>query len=126
MSPKGARLRPMQMGFGSLFGRKEGTRLLPLALEGAEGGQSGDVAAEVVLPSELLQAKLVGADGSEATVQAESAYMRDLIVCGFRRFAGKEHYVVPPPLQEALPTPTPPASVSNAVTPTRLMRNGHA
>ena len=41
----------------------------------------------MVLPSELLQASLHGADGVEWVVQAESAYMRDCIVDAMRRFA---------------------------------------
>ena len=53
----------------------------------SEGVTLGDGAASVVLPTALLQARLTGADGASAVVQAGSPFVRDLIVSTARKFA---------------------------------------
>ena len=83
----GARLRCTQgaLGLLALTGHGDGVRRLPFRTSG--GVTLGDGAASVVLPTALLQARLTGADGATAVVQAGSPFVRDLIVSTARAFA---------------------------------------
>ena len=83
----GARLRCTQgaLGLLALTGHGDGVRRLPFRTSG--GVTLGDGAASVVLPTALLQARLTGADGASAVVQAGSPFVRDLIVSTARKFA---------------------------------------
>ena len=83
----GARLRCTQgaLGLLALTGHGDGVRRLPFRTSG--GVTLGDGAASVVLPTALLQARLIGADGATAVVQAGSPFVRDLIVSTARKFA---------------------------------------
>ena len=69
----------------ALTGHGDGVRRLPFRTSG--GVTLGDGAASVVLPTALLQARLTGADGASAVVQAGSPFVRDLIVSTARKFA---------------------------------------
>ena len=72
-------------GLLALTGHGDGVRRLPFRT--SEGVTLGDGAASVVLPTALLQARLTGADGASAVVQAGSPFVRDLIVSTARKFA---------------------------------------
>ena len=73
------------LGLLALTGHGDGVRRLPFRTSG--GVTLGDGAASVVLPTALLQARLTGADGASAVVQAGSPFVRDLIVSTARKFA---------------------------------------
>ena len=73
------------LGLLALTGHGDGVRRLPFRTSG--GVALGDGAASVVLPTALLQARLTGADGATAVVQAGSPFVRDLIVSTARKFA---------------------------------------
>mmetsp|Transcript_24140 Transcript_24140/g.64764 ORF Transcript_24140/g.64764 Transcript_24140/m.64764 type:complete len:693 (+) Transcript_24140:53-2131(+) len=78
ISRKGARLRSLQgpLGFLALG-----------EIKAIPYGPNGEGDATVMLPTDLLQARISGADGAEMVVQAESAFMRDCIVHAMRLFS---------------------------------------
>ena len=80
ISRQGARLRCVEgpMSFLGLNGVRR------IAFDNP--ASSGTQVASVAMPASLIQATLRDNDG-EVTVQADSAYMRDAIVCAVRRFS---------------------------------------
>ena len=88
ISSKGARLRSLQgpLGFLALGEAKT----VPF-------GPRGEGEATVVLPTDLLQARISGSAGTEFVVQAESSFMRDCIVHAMRRFNPQQKPAETPP-----------------------------
>ncbi|KAL1527787.1 hypothetical protein AB1Y20_009171 [Prymnesium parvum] len=77
LSADGARLRSLDGPLGFLgVGETKTVRF----------GDAGEGDATVVLPADLLQARISGAEGVELVVQAENAFLRDCIVLAMRRF----------------------------------------
>ena len=79
---KGARLRCVEgpMSFFALNGVRR------ITFDEPAPGRPGVQVASVTMPPSLMQATLRDSEG-EVTVQADSAYMRDAIVCAMRRFS---------------------------------------